>query len=443
MKWKISNTNNPWTWIPTLYFAEGLPYVVITTVSVVMYKSMGMSNADIALYTSWLYLPWVIKPLWSPLIDIFKTKRFWIYTMQFLIGGGMAGVALTIPAFHFFPLTLAFFFLLAFSSATHDIAADGFYMLSLTEYQQSFFVGIRSTFYRIAMLAGQGFLVMLAGYFEILFGAGKTGSKGPVRDAWGLTFAVITLMFALFSIYHKVILPKPAADKSSVAGRAVSLKGEFLKSFLLFFKKEKIGVIIGFLLFYRLGEAQLIKIAVLFLRDGRGAGGLGLSTMEVGFVYGTLGLISLILGGIAGGVAIAGKGLKYWLWPMLLAINIPHFLYVYMAYTQPMRMYIIYVCVAIEQFSYGFGFSAYMMYMIYISEGEYKTSHYAIMTGFMALGMMVPGMFSGIIQEAVGYKYFFIWVVIAMLPSFIITRFVGVEESFGKNNGIEKQMPDN
>jgi MFS transporter, PAT family, beta-lactamase induction signal transducer AmpG len=421
--------------VPTLYFAEGLPYVVITTVSVMMYKSMGISNSDIALYTSWLYLPWVIKPLWSPLIDIFKTKRFWVYTMELVIGGGMAGVALTIPTSHYFQLTLAFFWLLAFSSATHDIAADGFYMLALKEYQQSFFVGIRSTFYRISMLAGQGFLVILAGYFEKILGGGQTEAGGRIVRipvAWVFTFAVVTVLYLLFFVYHKIILPRPETDGSVRETVADSRKDEFVKSFLLFFKKEKILIVIGFLLFYRLGEAQLLKIAVLFLRDVRSAGGLGLSTLEVGFVYGTLGLFSLILGGIAGGIVIAKNGLKSWLWPMLLAINIPHLLYVYLAYTQPVQTVLIYACVSIEQFSYGFGFSAYVMYMIYISEGEYKTSHYAITTGFMALGMMLPGMFSGIIQEAVGYKSFFVWVVISMFPSFFITKHVKIGESFGR-----------
>lgn len=583
---------NPWAWVPSLYFAEGLPYVVVITVSVIMYKRLGISNADIALYTSWLYLPWVIKPLWSPLIDVLKTKRFWITTMQLVIGAGMAGVAFTIPMPDFFQFTLAFFWLLAFSSATHDISVDGFYMLSLSDNQQAFFVGIRSTFYRVAMIAGQGLLIILAGYlegalsvgpaefkvaaspgkfftetlkvdslsanelsgqlrvitrpdyveistkpktreevrsyvtfahnFNIMNGfskepaavpdtsnsndhVGNVGivklmlSKNPgsnkeyfvnlnfaegdskikiiegkilkftsnnwnkpafavfqldssitnaatavykaqtdkVPLAWVFTFSVIGGLFVLFFVYHRFILPVPADDIAAGYNRQSTVLKEFFRAFARFFEKKKIIPVILFLLFYRLGEAQLVKMAAPFLLDSREAGGLGLSTAQVGSIYGIAGIIALMAGGLLGGYVISRNGLKYWLWPMIFAINIPHILYTYMAFAQPANIWIIYLCVAGEQFGYGFGFTAYMMYMIYISQGDYKTSHYALTTGFMALGMMIPGMFSGMIEEALGYKLFFVWILITIIPTLLIIKFLPLEYQFGKKKNTD------
>lgn len=607
---------NPWAWVPSLYFAEGIPYIVVMTVSVIMYKRMGISNTDIALYTSWLYLPWVIKPLWSPVVDLLKTKRLWIVIMQIIIGAGLAGVAFTIPIPNFFQYTLAFFWLLAFSSATHDIAADGFYMLGLSKHDQTWFVGVRSTFYRMAMITGQGLLIIIAGYIESTSGlpalnltvntkanienisiidpanlnivkndkeliiinhptelnisikpiqkseadsliayakawntkngfyksetknqnasntiveqswweknvssnlagfirkhfgeevkeskktdnTGNIGSvyfhlsKKPEKDqdvvvtfgresgdnsislvegerfifnthnwnkpavaliqidpklryetsasfkvragniplAWTVTFFVLAGLFIIFFIYHKFILPYPVDDKSVKSG---NIFGEFFRTFALFFKRKNIGYILGFILLYRFAEAQLVKMASPFLLDAQEAGGLALSTGQVGFVYGTVGIIALTLGGLLGGFVAARNGLKFWIWWMLLSINLPDLVYVYLSYTQTTNFLIINICVAIEQFGYGFGFTAYMLYLIYVSDGEHKTAHYAIATGFMALGMMLPGMFSGWLQEIIGYKHFFIWVCIATIPGFIITRFILIDPEFGK-----------
>ena len=612
---KKAERKNPWSWVPTLYYAEGIPYIMVMVVSVIMYKRLGVSNTDIALYTSWLYLPWVIKPLWSPIVDIFRTKRFWIITMQLLIGAGLAGVALTIPAPNFFKYTLAFFWLLAFSSATHDIAADGFYMLGLTEHQQAYFVGIRSTFYRLAMITGQGLLIIVAGYLESSTGLGqidlhvktvnnsfvettfndssitsldgelrllhypkelkisttpiskaqydslqnfieaeniKNGyltktekkssqdnivkeqswwddvivgnlenfirdnfgktvikksanekignvgiayfylSKSPAEDeqivvnlgfnsgdksiklvkgtrfvftkdnwnkpaiaffqidpklkkeslasfqaisgnitlAWSITFGILAIMFIVFFIYHKFILPYPASDVSNKEDNS-NVFSEFFETFVLFFKKEKIGIIIAFLLLYRLGESQLVKLASPFLLDSRDVGGLALTTGEVGFVYGTIGILSLVIGGLLGGFVAAKKGLKYWIWWMLIAINLPNAVYIYLSYVQPESFLAVLTSVAVEQFGYGFGFTAYMLYMIYISDGKHKTAHFAIATGFMALGMMIPGMISGWLQELIGYQHFFIWVIIATIPAFIITKFIPLDPTFG------------
>lgn len=610
-----SEQRNPWFWVPSLYFAEGIPYIVVMTVSVIMYKRMGISNTDIALYTSWLYLPWVIKPLWSPIVDLFKTKRFWIITMQFIIAVGLGGVALTIPLPDFFKYTLLFFWLLAFSSATHDIAADGFYMLGLSQHDQAFFVGIRSTFYRFAMITGQGLLVILTGYVEsstglepaelkviakpdyineivlkdtilnlpdfdklalklssneLLIGTSRKskneidsilkavkasnlkngfyeeekinstaisksveqswwskyiaqplekflrqnfggkkpeikksdfvgnigiiyfhltkkpdkeyivhfgrekgdnsinlieGSRflfneknwnkpalaviqldpklnyetsatfqlrsGDIPFAWKVTFLFLAGLFILFFIYHTLILPFPGDDKAVITDGSKNIIAEFFRTFVLFFKKEGIIAALGFLLFYRFAEAQLVKLASPFLLDVREAGGLALTTGQVGFVYGTVGILSLTFGGILGGFVAAKKGLKYWIWWMVAAINLPDLVYVYLSQTLPDNFLIINICVAIEQFGYGFGFTAYMLFMIYISEGEHKTAHFAITTGLMALGMMIPGMFSGWLQEIVGYKNFFIWVCIATIPSFLAVKFIRIDPSFG------------
>lgn len=607
---------NPWAWIPTLYFAEGIPYVVVMTVAVIMFKRLGISNTDIALYTSWLYLPWVIKPLWSPIVDLLKTKRWWIIIMQLFIGAALGGIALAIPLPVFFKVTLIFMWLLAFSSATHDIAADGFYMLGLNEHQQAYFVGIRSTFYRIAMITGQGLLIILAGFFEtstglppveintaaspafakeirlpevpsgtennsgesyfvvfpekaelstqnianseldsirkvisahntengfvmnqsgqlksqdgeqktslwseyistplkdflkenfgakkptvaansltgnvsvvaiklsskpeenkemvlnlkfrngdnsirliegerLTFNAGNydkpayvlfqcdpkltrpteavfKGTSGNIHLAWSITFIILAVMFVLFSVYHRFILPFPASDKQ--AAEHQNLFKEFFKTFGSFFKRKDIGLILAFLLLYRLGESQIVKMASPFMLDPRQVGGLGLTTGDVGLIYGTFGILALTAGGILGGIAAARKGLKFWIWLMALAINIPHLAYVYMAYAQPENQLIIGLCVVIEQFSYGFGFTAYMLYMIYVSEGEHKTAHFAIATGFMALGMMIPGMFSGWLQDIIGYQHFFVWVMLCMLPGLLPVFFVKIKPEFG------------
>lgn len=411
---------NPWTWIPSLYFAEGLPYVAVMTVSVIMYKKLGISNTDIAFYTSWLYLPWVIKPLWSPFVDLIKTKRWWVYTMQLLIGGGMAGIAFTIPMDFFFQATLAFFWLMAFSSATHDIAADGFYMLGLSEEKQAFFIGIRNTFYRIAMLTGQGLLVMLAGFLE--------KSTGRIPFSWSIVFFILAGVFIALALWHKFILPRPVSDIQRTNVQPQTILVEFGKTFVSFFQKKGIVAALLFMLTYRLGESQLVKLASPFLLDKHGVGGLELETAQVGFAYGTVGVISLLLGGILGGIAISRYGLKKCIWPMALAISLPNLVYLYMAYALPENIYVINACVGIEQFGYGFGFTAYTMYLMLFSNGEYKTSHYAICTGFMALGMMLPGMASGWIQEMIGYQHFFIWVMICCIPAFLIIPFLKIKE---------------
>jgi PAT family beta-lactamase induction signal transducer AmpG len=414
----------PWAWIPTLYLAEGLPYVVVLTVSVIMYKGFGISNTDIALYTSWLYLPWVIKPFWSPLVDLLGTRRRWIWVMQLLIGAGLGGVALTIPMPHMFQWTLAMFWLMAFNSATHDIAADGFYMLATTPKEQAFYVGVRNMFYRAATIFGQGLIVYLAGTIQT-----RTGSA---THAWSQSMALLAVLFLGFGLWHAWALPRPSADRSGEVHRVPEFVREFLATFGSFFRRPKILTLLGFLLLYRFGEAQLVKMVSPFLLDPRAQGGLGLTTAQVGIVYGTFGILALTVGGVLGGLVAARDGLRKWLWPMLFAIHVPDAVFIYLAYAQPTNVWIVQVCIVLEQFGYGFGFTAFLLYMIHIARGEHQTAHYAICTGFMAMGMMFPGMWSGWLQDHIGYKHFFVWVILATVPSFLVTMRIPLEDDFGK-----------
>ena len=420
----MEKKHSPWAWIPTLYFAEGLPYVAVMTISVIMYKRLGISNTEIAFYTGWLYLPWVIKPFWSPFVDLVKTKRWWTVTMQFLIAIAFACIAFALPTSLFFKFTLAAFWLVAFTSATHDIAADGFYMHGLSDHEQSLFVGIRSTFYRIATVAGQGLLVIIAGHLE--------ESSGSIPFAWTVVFAILSAFFLLMGIYHGWVLPRTVSDHPVENVAATNIMKEFFETFKSFFKKEHALVAILFMLLYRLPEAQLVKLITPFMLDPTESGGLGLTTEQVGVIYGTIGIIGLTIGGILGGIAASRGGLKKWLWPMVCAITLPDLVYVYLSYVQPGSLFTVNACVFIEQFGYGFGFTAYMLYLIYFSEGEHKTSHYAICTGFMALGMMLPGMAAGWLQKTLGYRHFFVWTIVCCIATFVVCMFIKIDPEFGK-----------
>ena len=418
------NNRNPWAWVPTLYFAEGVPYVAVMTISVIIYKRLGLSNADITLYTSWLYLPWVIKPLWSPFVDMLRTKRWWILVMQILIAAALAGVAFTIPGPWWLQGSLAFFWLLAFSSATHDIAADGFYMLGLEQHQQAYFVGIRSTFYRIATIFSSGLLVGLAGVLQVL--------TRSIAYAWSLVFYLIAGLFIALWLYHSWALPRPSEDNHRMQKSAKDIMNEFWNTLVTFFKKPQVWIGICFMLFYRMPEGLLAKVSALFLVDKMSNGGLGLSDVEFGMVQGTVGVIGLTLGGILGGIAASKDGLKRWLWPMVMAITIPDLVYVYLSYALPSSLLIVNICIFLEQFGYGFGFSAYMLYLIYYSQGEHKTAHYALCTAFMALSMMIPGLFAGALQESVGYQTFFLIVVAACVMTYIVSALLKIDPEFGK-----------
>ncbi len=425
----MSSKSRHWSWLPSLYFAEGLPFVAVMTVSVIMYKRLDISNTEIAFYTSWLYLPWVIKPLWSPVVDILRTRRFWIIAMQLLVGAGFAAIALCIPTDNFFRYSLAAFWLVAFSSATHDIAADGFYILSLNDHEQAWFVGVRNTFFRLAMISGQGLLVMVAGFLE--------SETNNLQLSWSIAFYLLAAIFVMLFAWHRRVLPRPDTDIEGEAESLRTLLAKFVETFITFFRKEHIGKVIAFLLLYRVAEAQLTKLAPPFLLDDRVLGGLGLGTADVGFVYGTAGALMLTLGGLAGGFLAARNGLKYWIWWMVMAINLPDAVYVLLAYLQPQSLLPVVIAVGVEQFGYGLGFAAYTLYMLYVSRGAHSTAHFAICTGFMALGMMLPGMFSGWLQESLGYQQFFVWVLVATIPSFLVVAMIPLDAEFGRDKAAK------
>ena len=432
---------SPWAWVPTLYFAQGIPYFIVNNISVLMFAKMGVPNGEMALFTSLLYLPWTIKPFWSPFIDIIKTKRWWIISMQILMSIAFILLTLSIPKpdeatiaagttpISMFTITLVLFIITAFASATHDIAADGFYMLALRQSDQAAFVGIRSTFYRLASIFGQGVLVAIAGAIELRY--------KDIPLSWTITMLVTAVMFSLVTFYHLFAIPKPTSDKSVLTPGTASAKAifqEFGRTFATYFTKPGVWLAIAFMLLYRLPEAFLIKMCMPFLVASKEAGGLELSTAEVGIVYGTIGVIFLTVGGILGGLFASRIGLKKSIWWMAGCMTLPCLTLVYLAIGQPDNLFAISTAIAIEQFGYGFGFTAYMLYMMYFSEGEFKTSHYAICTAFMALSMMIPGMFAGYLQEAVGYVNFFWIVILCCAATIVVTVFADrkIDPTYGK-----------
>lgn len=440
----MKRPQSPWWWVPTLYFAEGIPYFIVNNISVTMFTKMGVPNGEMALFTSLLYLPWTIKPLWSPFVDIIKTKRWWILAMQLLMSAAFILLTLTIPhpsaaviasghtPINLFTITLLLFIITAFASATHDIAADGFYMLALSEDKQSFFVGIRSTFYRLSSIFGQGVLVYIAGSLE--------KSSGNIPLSWQVTMGITAALFTAIALYHTFALPKPGRDAQRTADGRPQTFGEVLSefghTFSTYFQKSGVWLAIVFMLLYRLPEAFLLKMVNPFLLGTTATGGLALDTDTVGIVYGTIGVIALTVGGIIGGIAASRWGLKKALWPMAASMTLPCATFVYLSICLPHDLVVISTCVAVEQFGYGFGFTAYMLYMMHFSEGKYVTAHYAICTAFMALSMMLPGLVSGYIEEAIGYRNFFWMVMACCLATVVMTMLVRrkIEPEYGKKH---------
>ena len=452
-----SNNCSPWFWVPTLYFAEGVPYFVVNNISVMMFTKMGVPNGDMAFFTTLLYFPWFLKGVWSPLVDVVRTKRWWIVTMQVLLTALMVLLTLTLPhpsvdviqsgqtPISLFTLTLVLFIIAAFASATHDIAADGYYMLAHSPSSQAAFIGIRSTFYRIASVFGQGVLVYIAGHIE--------KSTGDIPYSWRVTLGVSAVVFFLITIYHTFFLPHSDEDRprqnsadnvksiedgvqkgNGKDAKSASNWSELAESFVTFIKKPNVLWAIAFMLLYRLPEGFLIKMCQPFLVHGTETGALGLSTELVGLIYGTFGVIALLAGGIVGGIVASRIGLKRSLWIMAACMTLPCLTFVYLAIYQPDNIVIISVALCVEQFGYGFGFTAYMLYMMYFSEGEFKTSHYAICTAFMALSMMLPGFVAGYIQEAIGYVNFF-WMVMACCVATVAVTFIvrgQIDEQYGR-----------
>ena len=418
---------NPWSWIPTLYIAEGLPNVVVMTVAVVMYMQLGLSDTDIALYTGWLGLPWVIKPLWSPFVDLYRTKRWWVLAMQMLLGSSLAGVAFCLNAPFWFQGSMAFFFLMAFSSATHDIAADGYYMLELDDHQQVWFVGIRNTFYRLAVIFGNGVLIPVAGVLQVVFRYQKAFT-------WSLVFYGLAALFIAIWLYHSAIMPRSQADGAhdTSVGEVFQGVGRAFNSFFRKLPPREMLFALLFLLFYRFPEALLTKMSVTFLMRPGSAGGLGLSPQEFGLASGTVGVIGLTLGGILGGMLAGRDGFKRWLWPMVCAITLPDVVYVYMSFAMPDNLLLISLLLFVEQFGYGLGFTALTLYMLYFSKGHFQTSHYAFCTAISYLGLMIPGMMSGWMKDTMGYQMFFLVVMALCSVTFAVTAFIKVDPEFGK-----------
>lgn len=430
-------------WVPTLYFAQGIPYFIVNNISVLMLAKMGVPNGQMALFTSLLYLPWMIKPFWSPFIDIVKTKRWWILAMQLVMSAAFILLTLTVPTpdaatiasgqtpISLFYVTLMLFVITAFASATHDIAADGFYMLALSQSLQAAWVGWRSTFYRLASIFGQGVLVWIAGTIE--------KESGNIPLSWRITLLVTAVLFTGVTLYHTFFVPRPVSDTSVLAAEgervsAATIFSEFARTFKTYFTKPGVLLAIVFMLLYRLPEAFLIKMCAPFLVASQEVGGLGLSTQDVGWIYGGVGVFSLTAGGILGGTFASKVGLKKSLWVMAGFMTLPCATFVYLSMCLPTNIPAICASLAIEQFGYGFGFTAYMLYMMYFSEGEFRTSHYAICTAFMAASMLLPGMVAGYIQEAIGYDNFFLMVMVCCIATLVVTYYVDrkIDPNYGK-----------
>lgn len=431
----MKDKKSPWYWIPTVYAAEGLPNIIVTGVSVVILLQMGMTNTQIALYTSWLQLPWIIKPLWSPFVDIFKTKRWWVIAMQMLLGAAFAGVAFTICSSWWFQCIMFFLFLMGFSSATHDIAADGYYMIELDDHDQSFFVGIRNTVYRLAVIFGNGVLVPVAGLIQ-------KASGGRVAFSWSLVFFGLAGLFLAIALYHRFYLPESANDKPRKLSASETWRtlGRSFSTYFTKFPLKETVVALLFLLLFRFPEALLTKMSPTFLLRPASEGGLGLSAEQYGIAYGTIGVIGLMLGGILGGILASRDGVKKWLWPMVLALTLPDLVYVYLSAGHQVGIGLVTACIFVEQFGYGFGFTALTLYMLYFSQGEFKTSHYSICTGITYLGLMLPGMVSGYLADRLGYHQFFVVVMAFCLVTFLVTALIKIDPSFGKaSNSKEKK----
>lgn len=429
----MKTKTSPWAWVPTLYFAEGLPNAIVTGLSVVMYMQMGLTDTEVGLFTGWLALPWVIKPLWSPFIDLLKTKRWWVLAMQMLIGSALAGIAFSIPTAFWFQATMCLFFIIAFCSATHDVAADGFYMIELDNHNQAKYVGLRNTFYRLAIIFVNGILVSLAGVLQVVF-------RNQIRFSWALIFYGLAGLFLGMWPLHCRTMPKPADDahtQRSMTEVANEIKTMFTTFFSKFKASETLCVML-FLLLYRFPEALLNTMTKTFILRPNSQGGLGLSPQEYGLANGTVGLIGLLLGGILGGYLVSRDGMKKWLWPMVCAITLPDVVYIYLSYSLNSDLFVVSSCLFVEQFGYGLGFTVLTLYMLFYSQGKFKTSHYSICTGISYLGLMLPGMVSGYMKDMLGYRTFFIIVMLCCTITFLVTAFLKIDPDFGKETSEEE-----
>jgi len=415
---KDISQKHPGFWVPTLYFAEGLPFVAIAAASSLMYKNLGISDAKIAFWTSLILLPWTLKPIWGPVLEMFKTKKYFVVATELITGITFAIIAFSLPLPDFFKYSIALLAVIAFSGATHDIAADGVYINALTLKQQAQYAGWQGAFYNIAKVLSGGALVFLAGQLEISIGIVK---------AWMTVIGVFGAIMVALSIYHIRLLPTGGVNKEVKSlSEGFNTLWDVIKTF---FQKKFIYWGIAFIILFRFAEGQAIKIVPLFFKAAREFGGLGLTTSQIGIVYGVFGAIAFVSGALLGGYFVASRGLKKSLFILCCFFNIPFAVYAFLAITMPTNLYIIGSAVVCEYFGYGFGFVGLTLFMMQqIAPGKYKMAHYAFATGIMNLGMMIPAMLSGLISDWLGYRHFFIWVLIATIPSFLMTWFVPFKE---------------
>ena len=414
----------PIAWVPTLYFAMGMPFVVLNMVCALMYKGMGVSDTQIAFWTSLIMLPWTLKPLWSPFLEIYKTKKFFVVLTQVLSGVMFALVAMALHLPDFFVITIALLAVVAISGATHDIAADGTYMSVLSKDEQARWIGWQGAFYNIAKIAATGGLVYLAGVLKDMVG---------VTKSWMIVMLAIGILMIILGVYHYSMLPQDRQAVSKKRGLAETWH-ELWRVLTEFFKKKHIVYYIFFIILYRFAEGFVMKIVPLFLKAPRAEQGLGLTEQQIGLCYGTFGAAAFVLGSILAGYYIAHRGLQKSLFSLAVVFNLPFVAYTLLAIYQPESLWLIGSGIVIEYFGYGFGFVGLTLFMMQqIAPGEHQMSHYAFASGIMNLGVMLPGMMSGAISDWLGYKMFFIFVLFCTIPAPLITWFVPFTYSDNKN----------
>ena len=411
-----SRLNHPAAWVPTLYFAEGLPFYAVGMMALIFYQRMGIDNQVITATVSLLGLPWSLKPLWSPFLEMYKTKKFYVVLFEFVGGLSLGLLALCLPLPGYFRYTIAFFAVIAFCSSTHDIAADGVYIASLSSKQQAAYAGWQGGFYNVARFFAQGGLIILAGILE---------SKMPVVRAWMIIFASAGLILVLLSLYHARMLPTGGEERHS--GSLREMMATFWDVVVSFFKKPNILFLMIFILLYRAGEGQVVKVGPLFLKSARESGGLGLTTAQFGTIYGTFGTGAFIIGTVLGGYFTSWLGLKRALLPLILVMNLPMLAYLYLSMAMPTNHALITIAMTVEMFGYGFGFVGVILLMMQeVAPGPYQTAHYAFANSLMNLGLIIPGAVSGWIQTRLGYRHFFLWVLLSTIPAVTLARFVPI-----------------
>ena len=417
------SSRSPLRWVPSLYFAMGLPFVVLNMVSAVLYKDLGISDAQIAFWTSLIMWPWTIKFLWSPFLELYRTKKFWVVGSQLLSGVlfGVAALSLQLPLF--FSVSVAVFAVVAFSGATHDIAADGVYMSELTTQDQAKYIGWQGAFYNLAKLVATGGLVWLAGWLYEGFSADGASSYDASVGSWTVVLLILCGTLVALGLYHLRALPSGGSASEGCSLRdGLSGLREVIGAF---FTKRHIWYYIAFIILYRLGEGFVMKIVPLFLKADTASGGLGLTNQQIGLYYGTFGAGAFLIGSLLAGYYIARRGLRRTLFTLCCIFNLPFGVYALLAWLQPQSMWIVGGGIVLEYFGYGFGFVGLTLFMMQqVAPGRHQMAHYAFASGIMNLSVMLTGAVSGYLSDALGYGMFFLAVMLATVPAFLVTWFV-------------------